>query len=136
MAVWFRQFCIRVSDIDASLRFYESLGFTCFSRIQVNKDLVEVVLENADKGGWLQLAQDRTISTPINLGDAVFKIYVYTDNCQASHDALVQAGYEAEAAPYTLGNWPYTVAFFKDPDGYLVELVENNGHSSGRDCGI
>lgn len=136
MSVWFRQLCVRVADIDASIRFYEALGFTCASRQQINPDLVEAIMENEDKGGWLQLAQDRTVAAPIDRGTGIWKIYVYTDDCQAAHDRLVTAGYTAEESPRRLERWPYTIAFFADPDGYLVELVENKGHSTGRDCGV
>lgn len=136
MSVWFRMICIRVADLEASKAFYECLGFTCTSHKQITDQLTEAIMENPEKGGWLQLAQDTSFPTPINLGDAVFKIYVYTDDTQGAYDRATAAGYKAEAPPYKLPTWPYTVAFFHDPDGYQVELVQNDGDPAGRDCGF
>jgi len=34
-----------------------------------------------------------------------------------------------------LDRWLYTVAHLTDPDGYMVELVQNTGDDAGRDCG-
>jgi lactoylglutathione lyase len=121
--------------MDASVRFYETLGFTCTRRHRINEHLVEATLENPARGGWLQLAQDSRIRTPIDLGSAVFKIYVYTDDCRAAYERALKAGYRSREAPRPLERWPYQVAFFEDPDGYLVELVENNGPADGRDSG-
>jgi catechol 2,3-dioxygenase-like lactoylglutathione lyase family enzyme len=135
MSVWFRQICIRVSDLDRSMSFYKCLGFECTSLNQITNSLVEAILENPEKGGWLQLARDTTIPTPINRGDAVFKIYVYTDDCQGAYDRAITAGFKANGPPRQLDRWPYTVAYFEDPDGYTVELVQNDGDEAGRDCG-
>lgn len=51
MAVWFRQICIRVADLDKSVAFYKSLGFTETSRNRINESLTEAILENPQKGG-------------------------------------------------------------------------------------
>lgn len=136
MSVWFRQICIRVSDLDRSMEFYRCLGFECTSLNRINETLEEAILENPERGGWLQLAQDTAIPNPINLGDAVFKIYVYTDDCEAAWKRAMSAGYTADGPPRQLGRWPYTVCYFKDPDGYTVELVQNDGDEAGRECGF
>lgn len=136
MSVWFRQICIRVSHLERSMAFYGCLGFECTSLNRISDTLVEAILENPEKGGWLQLAQDTAIPTPIDRGDSVFKIYVYTDDCHGAYDRAIQAGYEADGPPRQLARWPYTVAYLADPDGYTVELVQNDGDEAGRDCGF
>ena len=56
MESWLAQYCINVSDLDRTVSFYEALGLECTSRtdIQVAK---EAILENPNKGGKIQLAQ-------------------------------------------------------------------------------
>ncbi len=136
MSVWFRQICIRVADLDRSIGFYETLGFSVTSLNRINETLTEAILENPERGGWLQLAQDTAIPTPINRGDAVFKIYVYTDDCRKHWHAAIAAGHASTQPPMELDRWPYTVAYLTDPDGYTVELVQNTGDDAGRDCGF
>ena len=38
MVSWFRQFCIHVSDIDATIAFYETLGLECTSRTKITDE--------------------------------------------------------------------------------------------------
>jgi lactoylglutathione lyase len=58
------------------------------------------------------------------MGTAMWKLYVNTDDCQAIYDRAVAAGCESVSAPARLDRWPVTVAFIKDFDGYLIELIE------------
>lgn len=135
MSVWFRQICIRVANLEHSIRFYQTLGFKTTSLNRISENLIEAILENPEKGGWLQLAQDTSIPAPINRGDAIFKIYVYTDDCHTAFDKAAAAGFDCDKGPEQLKRWPYTVAYLRDPDGYTVELVQNDGDDAGRDSG-
>src|SRR5882757_737918 len=110
MTSWFRQFCIYVSDIDATIKFYETLGMEVTSRTVITEDIVEAVIENPEKGAWIQLAQNKQITPPIDMGSAVWKLYVYTDNCQALYDKALAAGYRSNRAPSKDPRWPTTVA--------------------------
>ena len=60
------------------------------------------------------------------MGTAMWKLYVDTDDCQAVYDKAIAAGCESVSAPQQLDRWPVTVAFIKDLDGYLIELVQNH----------
>jgi lactoylglutathione lyase len=42
------------------------------------------------------------------------------------YDKAVAFGCESVMEPQQLDRWPVTVAFVKDPDGYLVEFVQNH----------
>ncbi len=126
MTSWFRQFCIYVSDIDATIRFYETLGLTCTSRTQITDDIEEAMIENPDRGGWIQLAHDRSKPDAVQPGTSVWKLYVYTDDCQGLHDRAVAAGYRSHMAPERLERWPVLMAYIEDPDGYLVELLQRD----------
>jgi lactoylglutathione lyase len=135
MTSWLRQFCIHVSDIDATIKFYETLGLECTSRTKITDDIDEAVIENPGKGGWIQLAKNRTIKGPIDMGSSMWKLYVYTDNCQAAYDRAMAAGYESHTAPKKADRWPTTIAFIKDPDGYLVELCQRDEIPTARNAG-
>jgi lactoylglutathione lyase len=135
MAAWLRQFCIYVSDIDATIKFYETLGLEVTSRTVITDDIIEAVVENPERGAWLQLAQNKKIKPPIDMGTAMWKLYVYTDDCRGTYDRAIAAGYASETAPFSPERWPITMAFVKDPDGYLVELVQRDEKPTARNAG-
>ena len=78
------------------------------------------------KGGQIQLAQQKTGTSPLDHGNAFWKQYVDTNDVDRLHHAAVDAGYESVSAPQRLDRWPVTIAFLRDPDGYLVELVQRH----------
>ena len=118
------QFCINVTDLDRSVRFYEAtLGLTVTHRIEI-PGVSEVVLAG-ESGNRLQLAKHHERSGPIDHGTGLWKLYLATDDCAALYARALAAGAEAVSPPQHLEQWNVTVAFFKDPDGYLFEVVQN-----------
>ena len=113
--------------MERTLAFYELLGLTCTSRTDIEVAL-EAIVENPDKGSKLQLAQHHDRTEPIDMG-SMWKLYVWTDDCEALHQAALDAGHPSLVAPMRLDRWPVTVAFIADPDGYQVELVQR--HADG-----
>ena len=87
-------------------------------------NVLEAVLMANEGGSRLQLAQRTDRSGPIDMGTAMWKLYVNTDNCQRIYDRAIAAGCESVTPPARLDRWPVTVAFIKDFDGYLIEFVE------------
>jgi lactoylglutathione lyase len=122
---WVGQYCINVSDLDASIKFWETLGMECTSRtdIQVAK---EAILENTSRGGKVQLAQHENRDGPIDMGTAMWKLYVWTDDCKGLYESATDAGYTSVVEPMLLERWNTTMAFVADPDGYQVELVQRH----------
>jgi lactoylglutathione lyase len=121
---WLGQYCVNVTDLEATIKFWETLGMTCTSRTDI-QSAREAILENLDRGGKIQLAQHSNQSGPIEMGSAMWKLYVYTDDCKGLFDRATTAGYEAITEPVVLERWGSTVAFVADPDGYQVELVQS-----------
>lgn len=119
---WLGQYCIYVSDIAATTKFYETLGLTRTSETDLGT-IKECILENPEKGGKVQLAQKLGDTSPIEMGGAMWKLYVNTADCEGLHRAAVDAGYTSVMEPRLLERWDTTVAFVEDPDGYQVELV-------------
>ena len=123
--VWLGQYCINVTDLEAGVAFWETLGLTCTSRTDI-AGAKEAILEHPDKGGKVQLAQHDDQDGPVLMGDALWKLYVNTDDVAAVHRAAVDAGHRSTMEPTRLDRWPVTVGFVEDPDGYSVELVQRH----------
>jgi lactoylglutathione lyase len=120
------QYCIYVSDIERSIRFYtEVIGLKLQGRTEID-DVHEAHLAADEGGGRLQLAERYRGGRPIDHGFALWKIYMNVDDCAAAHARAVEAGCESTMTPTRLDRWPVTVAFVNDPDGYSVELVEHH----------
>ena len=56
----------------------------------------------------------------------MWKLYVNTDDIEATYQAALDAGGTTVSAPERMERWPVTIAFVTDPDGYQVELVERH----------
>jgi len=125
MTAWMGQYCINVSNLDKTVAFYEALGLTCTSRTEI-PNAFEAIIENAEKGNKLQLAQQKDQDGPIEMGTAFWKLYVNTDDIEATYAAALAAGATAISPAERLDRWPVTIAFVADPDGYQVELVQRH----------
>jgi len=118
------QFCINVVDLERSISFWEGVcGLPMRSRTEIPTAL-EAVLQADEGGSRIQLAQQRDQQGPIDMGTAMWKLYLNTDDCHALYAKCVAAGCESVTPPARLDRWPVTIAFVKDFDGYLIEFVE------------
>lgn len=123
MESWLGQYCLNVTDLERSVAFYASLGLTCTSRTEIEQAW-EAIVENPDGGSKLQLAQQKEPAQPFDLGTAFWKLYVNTRDVATVFECAVAQGASVDAPPVRLNRWPVIVGFVRDPDGYLVELVE------------
>jgi lactoylglutathione lyase len=111
MKVSVDQYCINVSDLDRSVEFYEkTLCLKITHRVE-EKEFREVIL-GGENGNRIQLAWQ-----------------LQTDDCKGLYQRCIDAGAESVMEPAQLEHWPVIAAFVKDPDGYLVELLETHGES-------
>jgi len=118
------QYCINVSDIEKSIEFWDGvIGIPLQSRTEI-PNAKEAVLQSPAGGSRMQLAQHLDHEGPIDMGSAMWKLYVNTDDCQALYDKAIAAGCESMSEPARLDRWPVTMAYVKDRDGYLIEFVE------------
>ena len=68
------QFCINVTDIDRSVKFWEeTIGLTLQHRTEIDQ-AYEAVLQADEGGSRLQLAQQKDQDGPIDMGTAMWKI--------------------------------------------------------------
>jgi lactoylglutathione lyase len=118
------QYCINVRDLDRAIQFWNGVvGIEVQSRTDI-PTAREAVLQSPHGGSRMQLAQQLDHDGPIDMGTAMWKLYVNTDDCATLYHEAIAAGCESVSEPMRLDRWPVTVAFVKDFDGYLVELVE------------
>jgi lactoylglutathione lyase len=123
------QFCINVSDLAKSVHFYETtLGLTITHRVE-EKDFREVIL-GGENGNRIQLAWQRNQDGPIVHGNGFWKLYLQSDDCAGLYQRCIDAGAESVMEPKELEEWPVVAAFVKDPDGYLVEILETRGEAA------
>jgi catechol 2,3-dioxygenase-like lactoylglutathione lyase family enzyme len=125
MTSWLGQYCLNVADLDRSVAFYEALGLACTSRTEIPQAF-EAIVENPDGGSKLQLARQKDQDGPVDVGTAFWKLYVDTHDIAATYAAALAAGATVDSEPERLDRWPVTVAFVRDLDGYLVELVQRH----------
>lgn len=117
------QYCINVSDLDRSIRFYEDVtGLSV--RMRIEGDGVTEVLLGGDGGGQLQLAHHAGHDGPIEHGNALWKIYFTVDDVHDVCQRVLEGGGSVEEPPQRLERWPATIAFVRDPDGFLIELLQ------------
>jgi lactoylglutathione lyase len=118
------QYCINVSDIERSIAFWDGvIGIPLQSRTEI-PNAKEAVLQSPHGGSRMQLAQHLDHEGPIDMGSAMWKLYVNTDDCRALYEKAIAAGCESVMEPTHTDRWPVTIAFVKDFDGYLLEFVE------------
>jgi len=125
MTSWLGQYCLNVADLERSTAFYTGLGLTCTSRTEIPQAF-EAIVEHPGGGSKLQLAQQKEQEPPLDLGTAFWKLYVNTHDIAATHEKALAAGARPVSPPQRLDRWPVTIAFVRDPDGYMVELVERD----------
>ncbi len=129
MKVSVDQYCINVSDLARSVDFYENaIGLTVTHRIE-EKEFREVVL-GGESGNRIQLAWQRDQKGPIVHGNGFWKLYLQTDDCRGLYQRCIDWGAESVTEPVQLEEWPVIAAFVKDPDGYLVEILETFGEAT------
>jgi lactoylglutathione lyase len=128
------QYCINVEDLERAVSFYAALGLECTSRTEIPQAW-EAIVQHRTHGGKLQLAQQKEQELPLDLGTAFWKLYVNTDDAGATFARALDAGATVESEPERLDRWPVTVGFVRDPDGYLVEVVERHPWPDGSPAG-
>jgi lactoylglutathione lyase len=117
---------MRVRDIDASLRFYEALGFEKRGRLQFD-GAYNVYLGLPGDGDTLELTVNEGRDERYDLGEGYGHIALAVDDLDGKLAALAKQGIEPEKPPYAPGGRDeYRICFVADPDGYRIELIDGN----------
>lgn len=125
---------MRVRDIDASVRFYEALGFEERGRLNFDS-AYNVYLGLPGDEDRLELTVNVGRDVPYDLGDGYNHVAVTCEDIGTALARLAEIGVEPEKAPYRPGardDLPQ-IAFVADPDGYRVELIDGGAFPTPKD---
>ena len=125
---------MRVRDIDASLRFYEALGFERRGKLQF-EGAYNVYLGLPGDGDTLELTVNEGRDEPYDLGSGYGHIALVVDDLDEKVAALAKQGIEPEKPPYRPGGRDELprIAFVADPDGYRIELIDGGEFKTPQD---
>ena len=116
--------CLRVKDIDASVAFYEQLGFELRGRLNF-ESAYNVYLGLPGDGDALELTVNVGREEPYDLGEGYNHMAIVVDDLDALLESLHRNGIEPEKPPYAPGGrTEYRICFVADPDGYRIELID------------
>lgn len=119
-------FAIQVQDLEKSLAFYQAgLGLVVMFRDDTPKQLrANIDFPDSKVGAHLLLLQDR-VKRPIIQKDGVLDRFAFfVKDIQAMHQRLVAAGATVTSAPRQHPYVKVMIAFYKDPDGNNLELMQ------------
>ena len=125
--------CVRVRDVDASVRFYELLGFERRGRLNF-ETAFNVYLGLPGDADRLELTVNDGREEPYDLGDGYNHIALTVDDLDGLLGRLAAAGVEPEKPPFHPGGREeYRICFVADPDGYRIELIDGGAFGTPQD---
>ena len=119
--------CVRVRDPEASVRFYEALGFERRGKLQF-QTAYNVYMGLPGDGDTLELTVNLGREEPYDLGDGYNHMAMTVDDLDGLLSRLQQDGIEPEKPPFHPGGRPEVgrICFVQDPDGYRIELIDRD----------
>jgi lactoylglutathione lyase len=117
---------VRVRDIDASLRFYEALGFERRGRLQF-EGAYNIYLGLPGDSDTVELTFNEGRAEPYDLGSGYGDVAIAVEYLDGLLERLAAQGIEPETPPYHPGGrTEYRICFVADPDGYRIELIDGD----------
>jgi len=117
---------VRVRDIDASLRFYEALGFERRGRLQFD-GAYNIYLGLPGDGDTLELTVNEGREEPYDLGTGYGHMALEVEDLDDLLERLAAQNIEPEKPPYAPGGRDeFRICFVADPDGYRIELIDGD----------
>ena len=124
MSVKMLHTCIRVMDLEKSLKFYqEALGLLITRRKDFPEHKFSLVYLSNEEGGYeIELTYNYDVEKPYELGNGFSHIAVEAVDLEAMRDKHISLGYEV--TPFKgLPGTPPSYYFVTDPDGYKIEVI-------------
>jgi lactoylglutathione lyase len=126
--------CVRVRDPEASVRFYEALGFEHRGRLNFSSAYT-ISMGLPGGGDVLELTVNRGRDEPYDLGTGYNHFALTVDDIHAVLGDLEPLGVAPEKAPYHPGDREELplICFVADPDGYRIELIDGGAFPTPQD---
>ena len=117
--------CVRSLDVNASLRFYQLLGFELRGRLNF-ESAYNVYLGLPGGGDTLELTVNVGRTEPYDLGNGYNHLALTVEDLDGLLVRLAAEGIEPEKPPYAPGGREEVgrICFVADPDGYRIELID------------
>jgi len=120
----------RITDPEASRRFYEALGFTFEREMDIVRDgqreATNYFYSLGDSKSVLELTFNHD-GRSYELGTAYGHIALAVDDLDETLEQLAGQGIEPERPPYRVSEGGSRICFVNDPDGYRIELIDRSG---------
>jgi lactoylglutathione lyase len=121
---------VRITDPRKSRAFYEALGFTFESEMDIvrngEKEATNYFFSMGDQRSVLELTYNHDGRT-YELGTAYGHIAVGVDDLDETLAALAKQGIEPEREPYRVREGGSRLCFVRDPDDYRIEIIDQSG---------
>lgn len=116
--------CIRVMDLEKSLRFYtEALGLRETSRKDFPENKFTLVYLSDEEGSYeIELTYNYDQETPYEIGNGFSHLAVGVENLESERERHEAMGFEVTPLKGLPGMAP-EYYFVTDPDGYRVEVI-------------
>lgn len=117
--------CVRVKDLEQSVKFYEDvLGFQEVRRLDYPENKFTLVYLSLPGDDYeLELTYNYDQAEPYDLGNGYGHIAIGVKNLEDTHEEYSQSGYEVTDLK-GLSDGAASYFFIKDPDGYKIEIVK------------
>lgn len=117
--------CIRVYDLDASIKFYEMLGLRENRRKDHSENgFILVYMKNEQSDFELELTYNID-NERYELGNGYSHLALGTYDIEGDHQKHGASGYDVTPLKGLPGSKP-NYYFITDPDGYRVEIINLN----------
>jgi lactoylglutathione lyase len=118
-------FGINVDDLDRSAEFYtKALGLQEKMKLDLGEMHEVMVAGEGDRPSIILVKHAERTSAP-KPGSGFEKIVLVTDDVDALHERVVANGGASEKAPWNIEKMGIRVALVRDPDGYVIELIQH-----------
>ena len=120
----------RITDFEASRRFYEALGLEFKRDLPIVRDgeleATNYFFAFPGEDVELELTYNHDGRT-YDLGTGYGHIAIGVDDLDDTLTALASQGIEPEREPYRVREGGSRICFVRDPDSYRIELIDRSG---------
>lgn len=125
---------LRVGDLDRSIEFYTQVMGMKLLRKNENAEykytLAFLGYGDESEGAVIELTYNWGVES-YDMGNAYGHIAIGADDIYATCNAIKAAGGNVTREPGPVKGGTTHIAFVKDPDGYMVELIQNKQATAG-----
>ena len=126
-AIQISGFGINVDDLDRAAEFYTgALGLQEKGKYDLG-EVHEVLVGGEHDSSAILLVKHATRTGKPEPGNGFEKIVLVTDDVGGVYERSLAQGGSSVSEPRTLEQMGIRVALVRDPDGYLIELIEQLG---------